>query len=107
MDEAVNILSLPWTFPEGSNFVPTNALINSSNGNLFVIDTYPNQFQERFLYTFDLKLNEFKILGSAFNNFYLTKEKKCDFHPKISNDNKIILIDTSHNLKREFIILER
>ncbi len=80
---------------------------NTSNGNLFVIDTYPNQFQERFLYTFDLKLNEFKILGSAFNNFYLTKEKKCDFHPKISNDNKIILIDTSHNLKREFIILER
>ena len=79
---------------------------NTSDGNLFVIDTYPNQFQERHLYTFDLKLNEFKILGSAFSNFYLTNGKKCDFHPKLSKDNKLILIDTSHNLKREFLILE-
>ena len=75
---------------------------HTSDGNLFVIDTYPNQFQQRYLYTFDLRLNELKVLGNAYNNFYLTNGKKCDFHPKLSKDNKLILIDTSHNLKREF-----
>ena len=79
---------------------------HTSDGNLFVIDTYPNQFQQRYLYTFDLKLNELKVLGNAYNNFYLTNGKKCDFHPKISKNNELILIDTSHNLKREFLILE-
>ena len=32
IDVAVKILSFPWTLPEGSNFVPTKALINSSSG---------------------------------------------------------------------------
>ena len=79
---------------------------HSSDGNLFVIDSYPNKFQERLLYTFDLKLNQSSFIGSAYNNFYLTNEKKCDFHPKISKNNKIILLDTSHNIRREFLILE-
>ena len=42
---------------------------HSSDGNLFVIDSYPNKFQERLLYTFDLKLNQSSFIGSAYNNF--------------------------------------
>lgn len=77
----------------------------SCDKNLFIIDTYPNKFQERLLYTYNLEQNKFDLLGSALNNFYLTNEKKCDFHPKISKNNKIILFDSSHNFRREFVIL--
>ena len=48
---------------------------HSSDGNLFVIDSYPTKFQERLLYTFDLKLNQSSFIGSAYNNFYLTNGK--------------------------------
>ena len=79
---------------------------HSSDHNLFIIDTYPNKFQERLLYTFDLKKKKFNLLGSAFNNFYLTNDKKCDFHPKLSKDNKTVLFDSTHNKRREFVILK-
>ena len=79
---------------------------HSSDKNIFIVDTYPNEFQERLLYTFNLKLKKISYLGSAFNNFYLTNEKKCDFHPKISKKNKFVIFDSSHNLKREIVILK-
>lgn len=73
--------------------------------NNFVIDTYVNKFHERKLYTYDLKLDVSKDLLTAFSNPKLFGSKKCDFHPKISKKNNMIAFDTSHNKKREFIIL--
>ena len=79
---------------------------NSSDGNFFIMDTYPNKFHERYLYSFNLKENHFNFLGSAFSDLNLTKERKCDFHPKVSLSNKKIIFDTSHNLRRDFFILD-
>lgn len=75
------------------------------DGNNFIIDTYVNKFHERKLYTYDLKFGYSKDILTAFSNPRLFGSKKCDLHPKISKKNNMIAFDTSHNNKREFVIL--
>ena len=79
----------------------------SLDGNKFIIDTYPDKFHTRKLYTYDLKNDLYEPILNVFSNPYLINSQKCDLHPKISKQQNIIAFDTSHNKRREIVLLQK
>ena len=81
-----------WTAPNGhQTFVP------GTNNEWMVTDTYPQgPDREQILYLFHLPTGRAVVLG----RFHLPPEYRgewrCDLHPRISRDGKLVVIDSPH-----------
>ena len=80
--------------------------INSSDKKNFIIDTYPDKFQDRYLYNFNIETNETKLLGKFLNNVNFRNDRKCDLHPKYSKNHNYLMFDTSHNGYRQIFFVK-
>lgn len=70
-------------------------------------DTYPDdQTHERFLFLFDMQTGERRNLGSFYATPHLSKENRCDLHPRWSRDGRQVCIDSVHEGQRQMYILD-
>jgi hypothetical protein len=72
----------------------------------FIYDTYPDKFGYQSLNLFDMTTNTNKILFKTYMPNKFTGEFKCDLHPRLSRDDKMISIDLVHNNKRAMGIIK-
>jgi hypothetical protein len=91
-----------WTAPNGhQTYIP------GTNNQWLVTDTYPQGAKrEQILYLFHLPSGRFVLLG----RFALPKEYggewRCDTHPRISRDGRLVIIDSPHggNGRQQYLI---
>jgi hypothetical protein len=91
-----------WTAPNGhQTYVP------GTNNQWLVTDTYPQGAKrEQILYLFHLPTSRYVLLG----RFVLPKayggEWRCDTHPRVSRDGKLVIIDSPHggNGRQQYLI---
>ena len=70
-------------------------------------DTYPDdRTHERFLFLFDMQTGERRNLGSFYATPELSKENRCDLHPRWSRDGKQVCIDSVHESQRQMYVLD-
>lgn len=70
-------------------------------------DTYPDDStHERFLFLFDMQTGERRNLGSFYATPDLSKENRCDLHPRWSRDGKQVCIDSVHEGQRQMYVLD-
>ncbi|TYK69365.1 hypothetical protein FSY59_12465 [Comamonas sp. Z3] len=70
-------------------------------------DTYPDDStHERFLFLFDMQTGQRRNLGSFYATPELSKENRCDLHPRWSRDGKQVCIDSVHEGQRQMYVLD-
>ena len=72
---------------------------------IFASDTYANSFNKQSLYLGNIHNKSFdRILRLKSSKFY-QNEFRCDLHPRLSLDSKLVAVDTTHFGKREIFII--
>jgi len=70
-------------------------------------DTYPDdRTHERVLFLFDLQTGSRHDLGSFYADPNLSKENRCDLHPRWSGDGQRVSIDSVHENERQMYIVD-
>ncbi|MDQ1284097.1 MAG: hypothetical protein QG620_445 [Patescibacteria group bacterium] len=75
------------------------------NKKIFITDTYPNLCSQRNLLSYNLDKDEMKILARFDDSRDFTGEFRCDLHPRVSPDEKMICIDRLIDSKRVISII--
>jgi hypothetical protein len=75
------------------------------DGRFMLTDTYADDNGYRHLVMYDNTKNIVHHLGSFFSPINNTGYR-CDLHPRFSNDNKYIIIDTAHNTNRQMLVFK-
>jgi Tol biopolymer transport system component len=69
-------------------------------------DTYPDsRTHERILFLYDMQTGQRHALGSFYADPGLSKENRCDLHPRWSRDGTQICIDSVHEGERQMYVL--
>lgn len=72
-----------------------------------ITDTYPNIFGHQSLLFYSLsKPNKLITVKKVYSPIEFSGEKKCDLHPRLSNNKKMINIDIAEKNKREMLIID-
>lgn len=70
-------------------------------------DTYPDaQTHERVLFLFDMETGQRHDLGSFYAAPELSKENRCDLHPRWSRDGVQVCIDSVHESQRQMYVVD-
>ena len=88
------------------SFSDIDGHINSSDKKNFIIDSYPDRYQDRFLYNYNIVSKNIRFLGKFLNNFKFRNDRKCDLHPKYSRNHNYLMFDTSHNGYRQIFFVK-
>lgn len=76
-------------------------------GKMFITDSYPLAGNMQHLYLFDIQGNKRRSLVDIFHNPRLYEEKRCDLHPRLTEDNRYVSIDTVYDgCKKSVLLLE-
>lgn len=75
------------------------------NGKIFVTDTYPDLLSQRSLLSYNIEKDETKVLARFDDPKIFTGEFRCDLHPRISHNEKMICVDRIINGKRSMSII--
>ena len=78
----------------------------SNDDRYILIDTYPNRSRFQFLKVYDLKTKQGTVLAKLRIPFEYRMQRRCDFHPRWSRDDKMICIDSAHTGTRSLCILQ-
>lgn len=78
----------------------------SKKGDFIISDTYPNHFRFQSLFKHCIKTDKTIILSKFYSPNHTTGEEKCDLHPRLSEDNKKVAIDSTDYGKREIVVLD-
>ncbi|MCK4824460.1 hypothetical protein KA005_52400 [bacterium] len=71
-----------------------------------LLDTYPDVHNLRHVLLYNSKAQRCIDIGSFFSPPTLTKELRCDLHPRWSRDGKQICIDSAHEGSRQIYVLD-
>jgi Tol biopolymer transport system component len=70
-------------------------------------DTYPDsQTHERILFIYDMETGQRHTLGSFYADPKLSKENRCDLHPRWSPDGRSVCIDSVHEHDRDMYVID-
>lgn len=78
----------------------------SPDGKWMLTDDYPDKARFSRVYLYDLEKKEQHILGAFYQPLKYQGEKRIDLHPKWSKDGRYISIDSGHNGRRSFYIID-
>jgi len=78
----------------------------SNDGRYILIDTYPDRSRYQFLKVYDLKTKRGTVLAKLRIPFEYRLQRRCDFHPRWSRDDKMICFDSAHTGTRSLCILQ-
>lgn len=77
------------------------------NGNWLLSDTYPDSTtNERILFLYDMRSGEQYDLGHFRDDPLLSKENRCDLHPRWRRDGNQVCVDSVHEGSRQMYILD-
>jgi len=68
--------------------------------NVLLYDAYPDKFRINTLNALNLKTNENKVIFKGYHPIKFSGEFRCDLHPRLSPDKKLICIDTVESNNR-------
>jgi Tol biopolymer transport system component len=72
-----------------------------------VSDTYPdNKTHKRVLFLYDLLANKRIDIGEFYADPSLSKENRCDLHPRWSRDGSSVSIDSIHEIDRRIYSID-
>jgi hypothetical protein len=75
--------------------------------NWLLSDTYPDPAtDERVLFLFDMRKGRRYDLGSFYTDPKLSKENRCDLHPRWRRDGQHVCIDSLHESQRQMYIVD-
>lgn len=78
-----------------------------TNPRWLLSDTYPDdRTHERVLFLFDTQTGRRQDLGSFYASPDLSKENRCDLHPRWSRDGRQVCIDSVHEHQRQMYVLD-
>ncbi|MDB5914101.1 MAG: hypothetical protein JWP22_2776 [Ramlibacter sp.] len=95
--------------PVGTHVLTENGHMSFSpvNGRWLVSDTYPDaRTHERILFLYDMETGTRHDVGSFYADPSLSKENRCDLHPRWSRDGTEICIDSVHGEGRQMYIVD-
>ena len=75
-----------------------------NDGSIVICDTYQDSDNQRSLYTYEPKTDKFTTLIS-YLSLYNDSIYRCDLHPRLSLDERLVVVDSSHRAQRKIIIL--
>lgn len=93
----------------GRNVLVENGHMSFSPANTrwLLSDTYPDATtHERYLFLFDTRTGERHNLGRFYATPALSKENRCDLHPRWSRDGQQVCIDSVHEHQRQMYVLD-
>lgn len=77
------------------------------NGRWLISDTYPNdKTHERTLFLFDMRTGRRHDLGRFYATPKLSKENRCDLHPRWRRDGAQVCVDSIHENDRAMYIID-
>jgi Tol biopolymer transport system component len=77
------------------------------NSRWLLSDTYPDPVtHERILFLYDMETGLRHDLGSFYADPGLSKENRCDLHPRWSRDGTEVCIDSVHGEGRQMYIVD-
>ena len=77
------------------------------NSRWLLSDTYPDSTtHERFLFLYDMDTGRRTDLGSFYADPKLSKENRCDLHPRWSPDGLSVCIDSVHETDRDMYVID-
>lgn len=78
-----------------------------TNPRWLLSDTYPDSLtDERMLFLFDVAKDERLDLGSFYTDPGLSKENRCDLHPRWRRDGQRVCIDSVHEGQRQLYLVD-
>ena len=78
-----------------------------ANPRWLLSDTYPDaRTHERILFLYDMDTGQRHDLGSFYADPTLSKENRCDLHPRWSRDGRQICIDSVHQGERQMYLID-
>lgn len=78
----------------------------SIKNSFMLYDTYPNNYRMKELFIFDIKNKNNHKIGDFFESLNYYEETRCDLHPRWTNDDSIIAIDSVHSGKRQLYLID-
>ena len=78
----------------------------SNDGRCILIDTYPDRSRYQFLKVYDSKTKKGIVLAKLRIPLKYRLQRRCDFHPRWSRDDKMICFDSAHTGTRSLCILQ-
>jgi hypothetical protein len=76
-----------------------------NNNNFFITDTYPDLCSQRNLLRYSLTEDDTRVLARFDSPYEFSGQFRCDLHPRISHNEKMICIDRFINDKRSISIV--
>jgi hypothetical protein len=77
-----------------------------ASGPFLLTDTYPDRLRNQKLLLYNIESNALTCVNSYFTPSQFTGEVRCDLHPRISPDEKLVCIDSAHENKRAMYVLD-
>jgi len=78
----------------------------SNDHSTILLDTYPNRIREQQLFLYNLNAKNITKLGTFFSPVNYTGEVRCDLHPRWSDCNRYVCIDSAHNGTRAMYVID-
>lgn len=77
----------------------------TSDGRYMITDSYPDGNQYQRLMVYDTVTKKGVIVAKLFANYY-HNPASCDLHPKLSRNDKYIVVDTAYDSKHHMLMFE-
>jgi Tol biopolymer transport system component len=98
-DEVTPIANELWHFGDGHPSM-------GSNETFFITDSYPDRTRMQHLFFYDTQKKYYEEITRLYAAVRFNGEKRCDFHPRLSPDNRFISIDSIEKGKRIMSIFD-
>jgi len=72
-----------------------------------ISDTYPLKWSRQHLFQISEIGNNYAELLNIYSDPRLYDEKRCDLHPRVTPDNRIVTVDSTFSEKKRSVILIR
>lgn len=93
----------------GANVLTENGHMSFSptNPRWLLSDTYPDaKTHERYLFIYDMQTGQRRDLGRFYTSPKLSKENRCDLHPRWRHDGQQVCIDSIHQFERRIYVID-